>query len=65
MTFRACVLDQWFEDEKFPTHVAQIAKVPRVWRFRAQACWGIALGYADMKMQRYYTREEVFEEFGD
>ena len=34
-------------------------------RFRVRACWGIVNGYADMRMKRYYTMDEVMEEFGD
>jgi hypothetical protein len=66
MVFHACVLNKEIGlDDKVPIHPSQLLRLPRVWRWRASVCWGIANGYADMRMKRYYTLDEVMEEFGD
>ncbi len=66
MVFYACVLNREFgPEDKIVVHPSQLLRMPRVWRWRMSVCWGIANGYADMRMKRYHTWDEVMEEFGD
>lgn len=66
MVFYTCILNQEISPEdKVAIHPSQLLRLPRVWRWRASVCWGVVNGYADMKMKRYYTLDEVMEEFGD